>query len=204
LAEVRAGRSKRIVVAQAPVTAAEFAQLTDGCTALEILDLERVEITAEALAVIPRLPRLKRIKLGGEVDDAGLEHLIRAMELTAVNLPSGEFTDRGLELLAKLPHLELLRFHSPNVTDDGLRQIAAMPALRFLHLIDVPVTDAGIAHLHSLSRLESFYLDGGQCTDQGLQALLAALPELHFHLDQLHLPGDPQADDHGHAATRPE
>jgi hypothetical protein len=74
-----------------------------------------------------------------------------------------------------------------------------MPALRFLHLIDVPVTDAGIAHLQSMSRLESFYLDGGRCTDDGLRALLRALPDLHFHLDQLHLPGDPKADDHGDA-----
>lgn len=197
LAAVRAGHSRRIIVSQAPVTAAQFAELADGCAALEVLDLESVEVGAVELAVVTQLPRLQRIKLGGPVDDAGLGQLVTAAELIAVNLPAGTFTDRGLELLAHLPKLELLRFHSANVTDDGLKHVAAMPALRFMHLINVPVTDAGLAHLHSMSQLESFYLDGGQCTDDGLRALLNALPELHFHLDQLHLPGDPGADDHG-------
>jgi hypothetical protein len=196
VAEVRAGRSRRIIVAKARVTSTEFATLADGCLDLEVLDLDEVDISAIDLAVIPQLPHLQRIKLGAPVDDAGLERLIQATELTAVNLPAGTFTNRGLERLATLPQLELLRFHSPNVTDDGMRQVARMPALRFLHLIDVPVTDAGLAHLHGMRRLESFYLDGGQCTEAGLRALLKALPELHFHLDQLHLPGDPRADAH--------
>jgi len=197
LAGVRAGRSRQIAVSQAPVTSAQFAELADGCTNLEVLDLDSVEITAADLAVLARLPNLKRIKLGAPIDDAGLAQLTGATALISLNLPSATFTDRGLEHLANLPHLELLRFRSPHVTDDGLKHIAALPALRFLHLIDVPVTDAGIAHLNSMSKLESFYLDGGRCTDDGLRSLLKALPNLHFHLDQLHLPGDPRADDHG-------
>jgi hypothetical protein len=197
LADVRAGRSRRIVVARQSVTASQFGELADGCSDLDVLDLESVAIGSDDLAVLAQLPHLQRIKLGGPVDDVGIGHLVKATGLTAVNLPSATFTDRGLELLSRLPKLELLRFRSPNVTDDGLKHVAAMPALRFLHLIDVPVTDAGIAHVHSMSNLESFYLDGGACTDVGLRALLKALPELHFHRDQLHLSGDPRADDHG-------
>jgi hypothetical protein len=71
-----------------------------------------------------------------------------------------------------------------------------MNSLRFLHLIDVPITDAGLAHVSGMTWLESFYLDGGDCTDAGLRGLLQALPELHFHRDQLHLPDDPHAHPH--------
>jgi hypothetical protein len=196
LAAVRAGTSKRVIVPDEAVGAAELAQLATGCDALEVLDLDHVDADYAALEAIGGLPHLDRLKLGMPVDDAGMERLVRAEQLTVINLPLASFTDRGLEQLAELPKLELLRFHSQNVTDDGMRHIAGMPSLRFLHLIDVPITDAGLVHLHGMVKLESFYLDGGRCTEAGLRGLLAALPELHFHVDQLHLPGDPQADEH--------
>lgn len=203
LAAVRAGRSRQVSVTQSPVTPSQFAELADGCAALEVLDLAALADVAPDLTVVAQLPNLHRIRLDAPVDDAGLEQLSRAAELKSINLPSGTFTNRGLAQLAKLPNLELLRFRSPNVTDDALPHIAAMPSLRFLHLIEVPVTDAGIAHLHSMTQLESLYLDGGRCTDAGLRALLSALPDLHFHRDQLHLPNDPRADDHSNSATPP-
>jgi hypothetical protein len=46
-----------------------------------------------------------------------------------------------------------------------------------------------------LKTLESFYLDGGHASDEGLRRLIAKRPDLHMHLDQTHLPGDPNADD---------
>lgn len=204
IARVRSGMSTQISVRQAHITAVDLQDLASDCAALEVLDLEDVEIASDSLSVLERLTALKRLKLGGPVDDAALGQIVKAQGLVSINLPQATFTDRGLELLAQLPKLELLRFHSPRVTDDGLRAIARMPALRFLHLIDVPVTDAGLLHLHGMRRLESFYLDGGACTDTGLRSLLAALPELHFHRDQLHLPGDPRADVHGPAETSQE
>ncbi|MBL8849802.1 MAG: hypothetical protein JNG89_08965 [Planctomycetaceae bacterium] len=202
VAAVRAGTSKRIIVADETVDAADLAQLGAGCDALEVLDLDHVDAGSAALEVIGALPNLDRLKLGMLIDDAGIERLVRAEQLTVINLPQATFTDRGLEQLADLPKLELLRFHSPNVTDDGMPYIARMPSLRFLHLIDVPITDAGLAQLHGMQQLESLYLDGGRCTESGMRALLTALPELHFHLDQLHLPGDPQADEHSPADGR--
>jgi hypothetical protein len=101
-----------------------------------------------------------------------------------------------MQRLAGLKELELLRFGSPHISDDGLAVVSTLPSLRFLPLIDVPITDAGLQHLHSMSGLESFYLDGGRCTDEGLYALLRALPGLHFHRDQLHLPDDPHRHPH--------
>ncbi|MFO1096183.1 MAG: hypothetical protein U0992_23185 [Planctomycetaceae bacterium] len=199
IAAVRARTETRISVRHSRVTAVEMQDLATGCAVLEVLDLEDVEVATQSLAVLEQLPALARLKLGGPVDDAAVEQIVTCVGLTAVNLPQATFTDHGLERLATLPRLELLRFHSSNVTDDGLQEIARMPSLRFLHLIDVPVTDAGLIHLHGMGRLESLYLDGGTCTEAGLRSLLTALPELHFHRDQLHLPGDPRADEHGPA-----
>lgn len=196
LQAVHSGSARRIAVRSQRITGAMLHELADGCEALEVLELDDVAAAPGDLDVLSRLPRLRRLKLGGPVDDAGAARIADVHELVTLNLPGGRFTNAGLERLAGLPRLELLRFHSPNVTDDGLRHIAEMPSLRFLHLIDVPVSDAGIAHLHAMTGLESFYLDGGACTEAGLRALLAALPRLHFHYNQLHLPDDPNADEH--------
>lgn len=196
LLAVRSGDSRQLIVRDGRIAPAELEELGDHCTLLEVLELDHVDTGPDGLSVVGRLPNLKRIKLGCRIDDDDVAELVRAERLIAVNLPEATFTDRGLQMLASLSDLESLRFRSPHVTDAGIEYIAEMPALRFLHLIEVPVTDAGLEHLSGLVQLESFYLDGGRCTDAGLRTLLSALPELHFHRNQLHLPGDPRADDH--------
>lgn len=133
------------------------------------------------------------------IEDAQLADLWGLAELRRLNLPNSQISDRGLEVIAKeVPQLELLRVGSPRITDAGLATIAQLNELRFLHLIDVPITDAGLKHLEQMIWLESFYLDGGAVTDRGLSSLIKALPELHFHRDQQHLPSDPRREDHGH------
>ena len=72
-----------------------------------------------------------------------------------------------------------------------------MPELRWLHLMEVPLTDQGLEVFRSMTKLESLYLDGDRATDEGLSNLVLARPDLHFHQDQLHLPGDPRLRD-GH------
>lgn len=193
IAAVREGNSIRIIVSQETVSAAQFEQLADGCDELVTLEVESADFPDDALSVLDFCPHLKRLKLGMPVHDSGAQRIAAATELEVVNLPAGQFTDDGLVALAGLPRLELLRFHSPNVTDAGMEHIAGIDSLRFLHIIDVPITDAGLTPLHTMAGLESFYLDGSQCSDEGLRDLLTALPELHFHKDQLHLPGDPRA-----------
>jgi hypothetical protein len=193
---VRSGQAREIRVERQIIGPADWAALADGCSGLSALEAAHAEIEDSHLQIVAVLPGLKRLRLGAPVGDAGAAHLAACEELTVLNLPAAAFSDAGLARLAQLPRLELLRFHSPHVTNAGLAHIADMESLRFLHLIDVPVTDAGLAHLHRMTWLESFYLDGGECTDEGLSALLQALPELHFHKDQLHVPGDPRAHPH--------
>ena len=121
------------------------------------------------------------------------ENAVRLPGLRVVDLPQAEFGDEGIVMLCALPELRQLRIGSPYVTDQALASLSKVQSLRYLHLINCPVTDRGLAHMHGMTWLESFYLDGGQVTDAGLAALLEALPELHFHRDQLHLPSDPRA-----------
>jgi hypothetical protein len=113
-----------------------------------------------------------------------------------LNLPQGQFSDAGLATLTRLPHLELLRFGSPHVTDAGLIHLQALPRLRFLHLIAVPLTDMGLAQIGQFERLESCYLDDIILSDAAVEALIAARPQLHLHLDQEHHDRDPRRDHH--------
>lgn len=190
IAAIRAGLSTAIRASGRPVSAEEWADLSDGCERLRVLEANVSLLTAGDLAVLATLPALEQLKLTGPVDDAAMSMIVKAAGLRTLNLPDGEFSDEGLAALRTLSRLELLRFGSPGVGDAGLELIASLPAIRFLHLLDVPITDAGLRHLYPLERLESFYLDGGQCTDAGLRELLRRLPDLHFHRDQIHLPGD--------------
>jgi hypothetical protein len=194
--QVRAGESAEIRLVSQPVAPQQWQMLTEGGQSLEVLEVDSGLLAADDLRVLTELPALRRLKLTGPVDDADLQQVAAAGQLKMLNLPEGVFTDDGLQQLETLQELELLRFGSRNVTDAGLAVVPRLGSLRFLHLINVPVTDAGLKHLHGLTGLESFYLDGGRCTDEGLYALLKALPGLHFHRDQLHLPDDPHAHPH--------
>jgi hypothetical protein len=196
VAAVRSGASRQIVVQTRRVSAAQLLELAEGCKHLQVLEIDECDADERSNAAIGDLAELRTLKLGAPIDDAALAQIVRAGQLTTLNLPQARFTDAGLASVAALPHLQLLRFHSPLVTDAGLQHVSGMKSLRFLHLIDVPITDAGLEQLHGMTWLESFYLDGGNCTDDGLYALLDALPELHFHKDQLHLPHDPRAHPH--------
>ena len=151
---------------------------------------------SEAVSAVRRGDSVE-IRLQAPIDDNQLADLAGLTGLRRLNLPRSQISDSGLARLPDLtPALELLRLGSPRIGDAGLASIAELKQLRFLHLIDSPVTDEGLAHLRRMTWLESFYLDGGQATDAGLSELIKALPNLHFHRDQQHLPDDPRSDDH--------
>jgi hypothetical protein len=180
----------------APVTPDQWGMLADECNRLTGIAADTRLLDTDDLELLKGLPGLRSLRVTGPIDDAALATISQIEGLTILNLPEGRFTDRGLEELQALSRLELLRFASLDVTDAGMKAVAGLKSLRFLHLIGVPITDAGLKPLHGMDHLESFYLDGGNCTDEGLYDLLEALPHLHFHRDQLHLPDDPQAHPH--------
>jgi hypothetical protein len=124
---------------------------------------------------------------------AGLES-----QLLRVNFSRSEITDAGLAKLCQMKNLEQLRLASPRITDAGIASVGQLARLRFLHLIDAPITDAGIELLYGLKNLESLYLDGTKVTDEGIARLVAALPQVHLHIDDHHHRLDPHGADHTH------
>jgi hypothetical protein len=68
--------------------------------------------------------------------------------------------------------------------------------LRALHLIGVHVTDKSVNAISRIKPLETFYIDGGQITDQGFTQLIKMRPDLHLHVDQVHLDFDPNRHPH--------
>lgn len=165
---------------------------------LEKLELYDLPLPADVVApLVGRLQHLTHLRLeGGEIDDRTLLAISELPQLEVLNLPDGTFGDAAISAIARMPKLQLLRFHSPNVSDRGLAALAESPALRFLHLMDVPITDSGLAALQGMDQLESLYVDGGDVTDTGIASLLKSNPQLHFHRNQLHVDGDPNADGH--------
>jgi hypothetical protein len=196
LAAVREGRSTEIRLSGENVDSLRFRELAIGCAGLTTLALDRADVRDEDLEPLRSLPNLRWLKLPGPIGDAGIESIAACRDLEILNLPGAAFTDQGLVRLKTLDRLSLLRFGSPGVTDRGLEQLRSLPRLTALHLIGVPITDAGLKTVAGIESLESFYLDGGSVTEKGLRDLLAERPDLHFHKDQYHLPGDPNADVH--------
>ena len=197
LAAVRSGESNRIRLENVAIGNGQFRDLGEHGTDLIWLEINQSSVDDETfIEVIHQMPKLQRVKFMGAVSDEAFRALAELPELRVLNLPAGEFGDDSLALLEDHDQLELLRFSSPNVTDAGLGSIAKIPKLRFLHLINTPITDDGLPHLYSMDQLESFYLDGGECTEDGLSAMIQAMPDLHFHWNQLHLPGDAKSHPH--------
>ncbi|MCA8983997.1 MAG: hypothetical protein KDA76_09575 [Planctomycetaceae bacterium] len=193
---VRAGDFDQVIELDESITHEQFQMLETCREELRHLEIGQAELNAADWELLSRLENLDWLRLDFSVSDMALESIAKLPHLRILNLPDGEFGDAGLAHLTSLRELELLRFHSEAVTDAGLVHVAGLPALRYLHLIQVPITDVGLKALHQARTLESLYLDGGQATDAGLAALLQALPELHLHKDQLHLPEDPHAHEH--------
>ena len=197
--EARNGEKKYLSDAELVIESPWAAWRSDELPESLLYQIERLEIshtptTDEEWAVLKQFWRLKLLRLNGPTDDADLARIAERSSLEILNLTDGQFTDAGLASLRQLPRLRQLRFKSRQVSDHGLKTLTEFPALKRLHLIEVPITDQGLTSIGKLTQLESFYLDGGNCSDKGLHGLLRELPELHFHYNQLHLPGDPNAD----------
>lgn len=198
IAQVRGGKRKRIELTRRAISDADLKQLRnlDG---LRVLILDAGRVTDVGIATLGELTKLEELRLrSSRIGDTGLGHLCRLERLRVLNLPQADFTDEGLTQLKSLQRLELLRFGSPRVSDRGMASVRQLDKLRFLHLIDIPITDDGLLELKAMRQLESLYIDGARITDEGIEQLLAALPEVHFHIDQQHHDRDPRKADHRH------
>ena len=186
----------REIQSKDPINDIEFAQV-QGLSSLEVLSLSTAQLSDEIADSLASLVGLKSLRLEkSPIGDRSAVAIGNLSQLTTLNLPRCGISDQGILNWPSLPNLILLRIGSPNLSDAAMETISKMNSLRFLHLMDVQISDIGLSKIHRMHQLESFYLDGGQVTDRGLSQLIEALPRLHFHRDQQHIPNDPRTDDH--------
>ena len=145
------------------------------------------------LKQIVKLKKLIHLRIRNcEVDDDGIQLLSKLSDLRILNLPQANFSDAAMPTLAKMPNLELLRFSSEKVTDEGIQFLAKAKSLRALHLIRLGVSDQIVPSICAIKPLETFYVDGSKMTDEGYSKLIEKRPDLHLHVDQVHLDYDPR------------
>ena len=105
---------------------------TDGVLALAE---RQPDVGDPALAVVAKLPRLKRLYLHelASVGDEGLRQLAAARELEVLDIWSlPRMTDASIDVIAGLPNLKELSIRETGVTEAAVGRIAAMPKLQTL------------------------------------------------------------------------
>jgi Leucine-rich repeat (LRR) protein len=114
---------------------------TDGVLALAGLPLTRLtlrdlpDVGDPALAVVAKLPRLKRLYLHelASLGDEGLRQLAAAKDLEVLDIWSlPKMTDASVAVIAALPNLKELSIRETGVTEASVANIAAMPKLQSL------------------------------------------------------------------------
>jgi Leucine-rich repeat (LRR) protein len=127
---------------------------TDGVLALAGLPLTRLtlrdlpDVSDPALAVLAKLPRLKRLYLHelASVGDDGLRQLAEAKELEVLDIWSlPKMTDASIAVIAGLPNLKELSVRETGVTEASVDTIAAMPKLQSLTFKNNGLLSAGNA-----------------------------------------------------------
>jgi Leucine-rich repeat (LRR) protein len=178
------------------ISADEFAEICRR-KKLKTLILDGGGVSASQIGQLTGLTHLEHLRIRNcQLNDTGISQLITLKKLRIVNFPQAQFTDGGLEKLAALPNLQLLRFASPLVTDQGLAFLKNSMTLRALHLIHVNATDQAVDELCNIQSLESLYLDGSKLSDDGFARIFKLRPDLHLHVDQVHLDLDPNRHEH--------
>lgn len=145
------------------------------------------------LKQLVKLKKLFHLRIRNcKVNDDGIQLLSKLSELRILNLPQANFSDAAMQAIAEMPNLELLRFSSEKVTDAGIRFLEKARSLRALHLIRLDVSDQIVPSICAIKPLETFYVDGSKMTDDGYSKLIEMRPDLHLHVDQVHLDYDPR------------
>jgi Leucine-rich repeat (LRR) protein len=114
---------------------------SDGVLALAGLPLTRLtlrdlpDVGNPAMAVVAKLPRLKRLYLHelASLGDEGLRQLAAAKELEVLDIWSlPKMTDASMAVIASLPNLKDLSIRETGVTEASVEKITAMPKLQSL------------------------------------------------------------------------
>lgn len=176
------------------VSPAEWLELKD-----QLKPVTRIEFLADDQpnldwSLLSEPESLTRFRCDGPVDGSLASELAKRSELEILNIPNTAWTDADASFVSELTELTLLRIGGRSLTDASVTAFASRPKLRHLHLIGVDMTEAPLAVIAANSAIESLYLDAIDLSGEALSSLIKQRPDLHMHLNQLHLPSDPRQD----------
>lgn len=147
---------------------------------LEILEWAGpTHITDREMMHLQDCVKLKKLAIGGNYTDTGIEYLKKCNRLQFLSLFSAELTDKTLASIAK-NHPELIEFGAGagEFTDAGLSQLNDLKKLTAINLVSDRITDQGISNLRILENLVSVDIYSSSLTDASLKHL-AKLPNLY-------------------------
>ena len=139
--------------------------------AIVTIDFNSFDTTNDTLKHIADLVSLEKLDIGmtRHVNDDGMVHLRKLVNLEELNLFGNKVGDQGLEHIADKVKLEVLQLSGQN-TDAGLKHLSELIALRTLEIgfgSEIDVTDTGVEHLKRLTSLERLRLDNCKVGDMG-------------------------------------
>ena len=172
-------------IATEPVAAAEWADRLATPDRWSHIELPAADGSVDwSLLASQSSLRWFRLNEGG--GPALVDALADAGGLEILNLPRADLTPHGVAAIGELATLRQLRLGHVAIDAATLDRLAS---LRHLHLLDTTLTPETVAAIGRLPRLESLYLDRVAADRETLAAMLAGRPNLHLHIDQLHLDG---------------
>nr|WP_052334761.1 hypothetical protein [Singulisphaera acidiphila] len=151
------------------------AEAAPAGTAPRQADLDFLKSVSRDLddADLADLAERKDLRIDSEegIDDAGLEHLARLVNLEGLSIhQTARIRGPGLAHLAKLPKLTKLNLSS-GLSDKAVARLAPLKELKRLSLDHTDLRDSGMAALKGMTTLTELSLDETKVTDAGLSAL---------------------------------
>jgi hypothetical protein len=105
------------------------------------------EFDPSGLAVVSKLPRLERLRLGG-LTDRGIEQLPALPQVKVLDLSVSEVTGEGLRVLDRFVNLEVLSLPREAAMSGGVTCLPRLPQLNTLRLSSTPIRGQGLSDLY--------------------------------------------------------
>lgn len=170
-----------IHLAGRPITAEQLATLA-RLPRLRLLNLGSTPVTDTAFARITALPTLEWLSLSGtKITGKALININSFPELVYLELNNTAISDAAIKHLAKHPTLRELHLTSTAITDAGIIGLEAIPKLTTLSLAETKITDVGLASLAKMQELSTVWLSKTRTTEAGVNTLKSSLPNLTIH-----------------------
>jgi internalin A len=145
---------------------------------LEVIDLQRTDVTDSGLRVLTSLTKLRSLALPRSITDRGMVMVADLRSLVCLEMWACAITDDGLSDLENLTNIEYLNLADTKITGKGLRHLSRMENLVFLGLDGTAVAGEGIESLNTLPSLRELKLGHTRIADQDLAAIVPTLRRL--------------------------